>query len=55
LLGGLEVVLRFAGIVVAAFVKLGGSRRHVVENPDGMLHIFCGRNLALTIAATLSA
>jgi hypothetical protein len=28
----------------AAFGKLGGSRRYVVENADGVLHIFSGSN-----------
>jgi hypothetical protein len=30
----------------AAFGKLGGSRRSVVENADGVLHIFSGKQLA---------
>ena len=37
---------RFVGVVVAAFGKLGGSRRYVVENSDGVLHIFSGKQLA---------
>ena len=35
---------RFVGVVVAAFGKLGGSRRYVVEN-SGVLHIFSGKQL----------
>lgn len=31
---------RFSGVVVAAFQKRGGLRRVVVENGDGVLHIF---------------
>jgi hypothetical protein len=31
---------RYKGIVVAAFSKLNGSPRYVVENADGMLFIF---------------
>lgn len=31
---------RFEGIVVAYFCKLNGSVRVVVENGDGILHIF---------------
>jgi hypothetical protein len=30
----------------AAFGKLGGRRRNVVENADGVLHIFGGKQLA---------
>jgi hypothetical protein len=38
---------RFDGVVVAAFVKLDGrSWRYVVENRDGVLHIFSGKQLA---------
>jgi hypothetical protein len=32
--------------VPAAFGKLGGTRRYVVENADGVLHIFSGKQLA---------
>jgi hypothetical protein len=32
--------------VPAAFGKLGGRRRYVVENVDGVLHIFSGKQLA---------
>jgi hypothetical protein len=37
----------FDGVVVAAFNKLSGARRYVVENRDGVLHIFSGSNLGL--------
>lgn len=39
---------RFEGVVVAAFGKLNGQRRYVVENADGILHIFSGKNLEVT-------
>lgn len=35
----------FEGIVVAAFSKLSGKTRYVVENPDGILHIFSEKQL----------
>jgi hypothetical protein len=38
----------FDGVVVATFNKLSGARRYVVENRDGVLHIFSGSNLGLT-------
>lgn len=37
---------KFVGVVVAAFVNLSGDRRYVVENGDGLLHIFGPQNLA---------
>jgi hypothetical protein len=37
----------FEGVIVAAFNKLSGARRYVVENRDGVLHIFSGSNLGL--------
>ena len=37
----------FDGVVVAVFNKLSGARRYVVENRDGVLHIFSGSNLGL--------
>jgi hypothetical protein len=48
---------RFAGVVVAAFRKLShagepGAHRYVVENRDGVLHIFSGKQLALAPAAS---
>lgn len=30
----------FTGIIVAKFNKLSGKERYVVENKDGVLHIF---------------
>ncbi len=35
----------FEGVVVSAFDKTTGFRRYVVENPQGLLHIFSGRQL----------
>ena len=35
----------FEGIIVAKFNKLGGEIRFVVENKDGILHIFSEKNL----------
>lgn len=37
----------FDGVVVGIVVKLSGSTRYVVENGDGILHIFGPGNLAL--------
>jgi hypothetical protein len=37
---------RFAGAVVAAFGKLSGVRRYVVEDDRGVLHIYSDKNLA---------
>jgi len=31
---------KFKGVVVSKFRKLSGKMRVVVENPDGILHIF---------------
>ena len=36
---------KFTGIIVAKFKKLSGQVRYVVENPDGILHIFSTNNL----------
>ena len=38
---------RFTGVVVAVFAKLSGATRYVVENEDGVLHIFSEKNLKL--------
>lgn len=35
----------FDGVVVAAFQKLSGKTRYVVEDDRGILHIFSGKNL----------
>ena len=35
----------FEGVVVAAFDKLSGKRRYVVEDDRGVLHIYSGWNL----------
>lgn len=37
----------FQGIVVCAFQKRNGKWRYVVENIDGVLHIFSGKQLAM--------
>ena len=37
---------RFNGVVVGVVEKLSGQRRYVVENADGVLHIFGPQNLA---------
>lgn len=37
---------KFVGVVVAAFHNLSNDRRYVVENSDGLLHIFRPQNLA---------
>lgn len=31
---------KFNGVVVGVATKLDGKKRYVVENPDGILHIF---------------
>ncbi len=35
----------FVGVVVAAFTKLSGKERYVVEDDRGILHIFSEKNL----------
>ena len=35
----------FEGTVVAAFEKISGARRYVVEDDRGVLHIFASNNL----------
>lgn len=37
----------FSGIVVAAFAKLSGAERYVVEDDRGVLHVYSRRNLRL--------
>lgn len=37
----------FDGIVVAAFRKLSDKPRYVVENKEGLLHIFSDKQLKL--------
>lgn len=37
----------FAGTVVAAFTKLGGAERYVVEDSRGLLFIFSAANLQI--------
>ncbi len=39
---------QFEGIIVAAFKKLAGQERFVVEDDRGVLHIFSEKNLKLT-------
>lgn len=36
---------RFDGVVVAAFPKLSGAVRYVVEDDRGVLHIYSAANL----------
>ncbi len=36
---------QFVGIIVAAFLKVSGARRLVVEDDRGILHIFSDKNL----------
>jgi len=36
----------FSGIIVAKFKKKSGAIRYVVENNDGILHIFSEKNLS---------
>jgi len=38
---------RFRGHIVSVFLKRSGQTRYVVENPDGILHIFSRGNLTL--------
>ena len=38
---------RFDGVVVAAFEKLSGERRYVVEDDRGVLHVYSDKNLIL--------
>ena len=40
---------RFVGTVVAAFTKGSGVIRYVVENGDGLLHIFSEAQLAAVV------
>jgi hypothetical protein len=37
----------FTGVVVSVFSKLSGVTRVVVENPDGIVHIFNAKQLQL--------
>ena len=41
----------FAGVVVASFAKLGGAHRYVVENSDGLLHIFSAAPLSRRVVS----
>lgn len=43
---------RYEGVVVAAFLKVHGQERYVVENSDGMLFIFSPANLKLANETT---
>ena len=38
---------KFEGVVVADFVTIAGKRRIVVDNGDGLLHIFSPEQLEL--------
>lgn len=35
----------FAGVVIARFTKRSGAVRYAVENDDGIVHIFNGKQL----------
>jgi hypothetical protein len=35
----------FVGVVVAAFRKLSGAARYVVEDDRGVLHVYSAKNL----------
>ena len=37
----------FKGTVIASFHKLNGKARYCVENSDGLIHIFNGKQLYL--------
>jgi len=39
----------FQGTVLAAFQKKSGVWRYVVENPEGILHIFSGAQLSMAV------
>ena len=45
---------KFQGTVVAAFTRLNGLERYVVENGDGILHIFSEKNLDCLPSETVS-
>ena len=38
---------KFSGTVVANFQKLSGVVRYVVENDDGVLHVYSSKNLKI--------
>jgi len=38
---------KFEGVVVAAFYKLSGAPRYVVEDDRGILHVYSFKNLKL--------
>jgi hypothetical protein len=40
---------KFAGVVVSCFIKKSAAPRIVVENDDGILHIFHPKQLKKTI------
>lgn len=40
----------FTGVVVAAFQKLSGAERYVVEDDRGVLHVYSEKNLRLSEA-----
>ena len=39
----------FYGTVMAAFTKESGAERYVVENDEGILHIFSEKNLEFQV------
>lgn len=44
----------FRGVIVAAFRKLSGAERYVVENADGILHVFGPQNLRADVPPALT-
>lgn len=38
---------KFNGVIVSVFAKTSGNIRYVVENPDGILHIFSESQLTV--------
>ena len=37
----------FAGVILPSLKKLSGAERYVVENPDGIVHIFSEKNIRI--------
>lgn len=45
----------FEGVVLAAFRKRSGSPRYVVENSDGIVHVFNHEQLELNADSSLTS